>query len=259
MGDTVRHSLFDFADPAPRFEFISSPVTHTGKGSKKINEDAYLDRTEIGLWAVADGVGGAAAGDRASSLVVEALQSVGPPVTATDFLSQVDDALRSVNTTIRGEASGQDRGMASTVVALLIFGAHFACAWAGDSRIYVMRQGLLRQLSRDHSEVQEMVDSGLLDPEDAARHPRSNVITRAVGAHESLDIDHFSGRVESDDTFLLCSDGLTKVLSDEEIAAILVAQPVESSADLLVQATLDRGAPDNVTVLVVKASAERPD
>jgi serine/threonine protein phosphatase PrpC len=254
MEDTVRHSIAPRPVAPPGFRFASAAVTDVGR-VRKVNEDAFLERPDLGLWAVADGVGGASQGDRASRLVVEALGRVHPPKAAAAFLAEVSDQLRSVNDQLQQEAAqyGGDRLSASTVVTLLVFGQHFACAWAGDSRLYLMRDYRLRQISKDHSEVQELVDRGVLTPEQARTHPRGNVVTRAVGAHDKLQIEKVQDRVRHDDIFLLCSDGLTKMLEDREIEALLGAdRPIEMSVEMLVDKALERGATDNVTVVGVQ-------
>jgi serine/threonine protein phosphatase PrpC len=260
MEDTVRHSLAPRPVAPPGFRFASAAVTHVGK-VRKVNEDAFLERPDLGLWAVADGVGGASQGDRASRLVVDALGQVHPPKAAAAFLAEVCDQLKSVNSQLQQEAlqHGGHSLSASTVVALLVFGQHFACAWAGDSRLYLMRDYRLRQISKDHSEVQEMVDKGMLTAEEARTHPRGNVVTRAVGAHEALQIDKVQDRVRHDDVFLLCSDGLTKMVEDREIAALLGAdRPIEMSVEMLVDKALERGATDNVTVVGVQLRSTMP-
>lgn len=261
MEDTIRHSTAARPSAPPGFRFASAAVTHVGK-VRKVNEDAFLERPDLGLWAVADGVGGASQGDRASRLVVEALARVHRPTAAAAFLGEVCDQLKSVNDQLQQEAAQQGgaRLSASTVVALLVFGQHFACAWAGDSRLYLMRDYRLRQITRDHSEVQEMVDQGLLTAAQARTHPRGNVVTRAVGAHDGLQIDKVQDRVRRDDVFLLCSDGLTKMLEDREIAALLGAdRPIEIAVEMLVDAALDRGATDNVTVVGVQLLSTATD
>lgn len=249
---TVRHGLAVAAAPVMRCE--SAGRTHPGK-VRRINEDACVDRAEIGLWAVADGVGGEHAGDRASGLVVDSLGRVPAPSSGTGFLGDVGNSLRAVNQLLRieAQASGSGRLMASTIVSLLFFGGYFACAWAGDSRLYLFRHGRLQQVTRDHSEVQEMVDAGLLTPDEARVHPRGNVITRAVGAQDQLVLEMVQDQVRQDDVFLLCTDGLTKMLEDSEIAALLVGRTVQESVDALIEATLERGAKDNVTVMAVRA------
>jgi len=256
MEDTVRHSIAPRPSAPPGFRFASAAVTHVGK-VRKVNEDAFLKRPDLGLWAVADGVGGASQGDRASRLVVEALGRVHHPVGAAAFLAEVCEQLKSVNSQLQQEAAAQGGGTsASTVVALLVFGQHFACAWAGDSRLYLLRDYRLHQISRDHSAVQEMVDRGLLTAEQARTHPHANVVTRAVGAHDTLAVDMVQDRLRRDDIFLLCSDGLTKMLEDREIATLLGGdRPIESSVEMLLDAALDRGATDNVTVVGIQLVA----
>jgi serine/threonine protein phosphatase PrpC len=235
--------------------WVSASETNAGK-VRKVNEDALLEAPEIGLWAVADGVGGASAGDWASAFTVEALGRLARPATMANFLAEVSDQLRAINGALRQQAeAGAHQAIATTIVALLLFDGRFACAWAGDSRLYLLRDGQFRQVNRDHSEVQEMVDVGLLDPADARHHPRSNVVTRAVGAFETLDLETTEEILCKDDVFLLCSDGLTKTMEDREIAALL-GMPVDELVRTLVATALDRGAPDNVTVIAVKVVAD---
>jgi serine/threonine protein phosphatase PrpC len=242
--------------PPPAPGWVSASCSHPGR-VRRVNEDSCLDRPDLGLWIVADGVGGERAGDRASGLIVETLGQLGTPTSGAAFLTQVRDGLRNVNLMLRAEAlaSGDDRLIASTVVALLVFGQHYACAWAGDSRLYLFRNNRLRQISRDHSEVQEMVDAGLIAPEEARRHPRGNIVTRAVGARDNLVLEMVQDQLRPNDVFLLCSDGLTKELEDDEIAAMLAERPVNEAVDALIGAALERGARDNVTVIVMRAGA----
>ena len=134
-----------------------------------------------------------------------------------------------------------------------ISGGRFGCFWAGDSRAYRIRDGEIAQLTRDHSLVQGLVDAGMLDPEEAEDHPNANVVTRAVGASEALDVDTSTGDAYAGDTFLLASDGLTRVVSDDEIYSELT-QPIDSAADSLLQTVLSRGAPDNVSLILVRLS-----
>jgi protein phosphatase len=241
-------------DTAALSRWVSAASTHVGN-VRKVNEDAYFEEPEIGLWAVADGVGGASAGDRASALIVEALGNVGKPDTAASFLAEVCERLRTVNEKLYNEAPYTPRGVtASTVVALLFFQRHYACAWAGDSRLYLLRDRVLRQISRDHSHVQDLVDQGILSPEMARHDSRGNVITRAVGAAEKIELEIVHEPYLPNDVFLLCSDGLTKALADEEIAALLDV-PIASAADGLIAASLAHGARDNVTAVVVRVLA----
>jgi serine/threonine protein phosphatase PrpC len=230
---------------------VSASATHVGK-VRKLNEDALLEYPEIGLWAVADGVGGASAGDWASAFTVQNLGHTSKPETMAGFIAEISERLGAANDTLRQHAEAAARqAIATTVVVLLFFDQTLACAWAGDSRLYLLRNGQLRQVNRDHSEVQEMVDRGLLQPDEARHHPRGNVVTRAVGAFETLDLEVTEDQLFAGDTFLLCSDGLTKTAEDGEIAALL-SQPADEAVSALIGVALDRGAPDNVTAIVVK-------
>jgi serine/threonine protein phosphatase PrpC len=242
--------------PPDSLRWISAIATHVGK-VRKINEDAALDYAQLGLWAVADGVGGAAAGDWASACAVEALGALRTPVSALGFLGAVNDALQNVNTALRGHADASGELAATTIVTLMFFQRYFACVWAGDSRLYLLREGQLRQISHDHSEVQELVDRGIVAREQARHHPRGNVVTRALGAEETLDAETAHEPLCESDAFLLCSDGLTKTMDDDEIAAAL-AQPIDRAVETLIQTALDRGGPDNVTVVAVKVLPSEP-
>jgi serine/threonine protein phosphatase PrpC len=241
--------------PSPPFSFFSAGATHVGC-VRELNEDAFIENTAVGLWAVADGVGGAAAGDHASQVVVAALSGVGPQATTAELLAAARGKLDEANADLLAYAAQQGlEHVATTVAALLCCGGEYAALWAGDSRIYRLRAGALVALTRDHSAVQELVDSGVLSSEQAANHPSRNIITRAVGAMERLELQHIEDRIEPDDLFLLCSDGLTKVASDEEIGAMLVAARPEAAPGRLIDLAVSRGAPDNLTVIIVTCSA----
>jgi serine/threonine protein phosphatase PrpC len=228
-------------------KFLSVGRTHVGR-VRTLNEDAYLNRPEIGLWAVADGMGGHDRGDLASQRVVEALESVTTSVSAHDAFTQVSDAIQRANDGLIGnveEMSG------ATVVALLAHRNRFSCIWAGDSRAYLYRSGALKRLTRDHSFVQELVDAGALTDDQARRHPKANVVTRAVGAGPGLKLDDVSGELQSGDRLLLCSDGLSGMLAESVIADALRRAPLEWAAQTLVDRSLAAGGKDNVTVVVV--------
>jgi serine/threonine protein phosphatase PrpC len=229
--------------------------THVGR-VRELNEDRFVDRPLMGLWAVADGMGGHQAGDVASGMIAEALDQIGPVTSGYVFLDEVRESLAVVNRSLVARAAALQRGsvIGSTVVVLLSYEGHFACLWAGDSRGYVLRQGTLRQITRDHSLVQQLVDSGDLSAEDAKRDRRSNVITRAVGVHADLVVDVVQGMIESGDIYLLCSDGLTGHVEDAEIEAILAQQSLEAAAETLISLALERGGKDNVTLVVIAAS-----
>ena len=219
----------------------------TDKGPRGHNEDALVDRPEIGLWAVADGAGGHAAGDVASGMIADALRVVQADV------AQVRQAIERTNVALREEARGRGPRVviASTVVVLLALGERFECLWAGDSRAYLLRGGVLRQITRDHSLVQELLEAGAIGPEEVEGHPRGNVITRAVGADDELALDQVSGGLMAADRLLLCSDGLCKTLADEAMAGLMAGA---APARALVAAALAAGAGDNVTAVVVEVA-----
>jgi len=236
----------------------------TDAGSvRKANQDACLARPETGLWAVADGAGGHQAGEIASATVIAALAQVAPGGDAAALAAEVHRRIDEAHTALRAEAArrGRDALVASTVAALVAAGGRYRCLWAGDSRIYLLRAGQLRQLTRDHSLVQDMIDAGVLMPEQAERHPRANVITRAIGIDgERVALDETEGEICPGDRFLLCSDGLTKTLDAAIIADLLAdrGDPADGSGavspvDRLIAAALERRASDNVTAVAVAA------
>jgi serine/threonine protein phosphatase PrpC len=221
---------------------------------RKVNEDSLLVRTERGYWAVADGMGGHDAGDVASSKVTQALLELPIVYGLDDLVASAVEALKKVNRdliALAGSSEGQ-RTIGSTVVGIAIANGQFRCFWAGDSRAYRIRDGAIERLSRDHSLVQSLVDAGMLAPDEAESHPNANVITRAVGVAEELTIDVVDGDARVGDLFLLASDGLTRLMSDSEIAAALVANPPAIAAGKMVDTVLSRGAPDNVSMIIVK-------
>lgn len=226
--------------------------TDVGHG-RKGNEDALLCLPERGLWAVADGMGGHEAGEVASAMVVEALANVAATEGLDNRLGRAEVALQAVNDSLGAISRAQDqkRPMGSTVVALWIDEGRYACMWVGDSRAYCVRQGAIRQISRDHSLVQDLVEAGMLDETQAEGHPNANVLTRAVGASSRFQVDRVAGDVASGDVFVLASDGLTRLVTAEEIFATVSAHAPGAAADHLLQMALRRGAPDNVTLVVV--------
>jgi serine/threonine protein phosphatase PrpC len=230
-------------------------VTRTHVGCRrKINEDSLLSRSDLGLWAVADGMGGHEAGEVASALVIEGLAACGPGLDLAARTAAARSALEDVNARLvtMGEAGPSPRTIGSTVVAITADAGSFACLWAGDSRAYRARGGGLVQLTRDHSLVQELVDVGEIDADEAATHPNAHIITRAVGAAAALRIDSVGGAVMPGDAFLLASDGLTRLVSDAELLAGLQAADLEAAADGLIETCLARGAPDNVSFVMLR-------
>jgi len=196
----------------------SSSATHTGM-VRQVNEDSFISRDEIGLWAVADGMGGHQAGDVASQQVVSSLGAVPASKDIAELLHATSMALDSANSkliSMDGEYNSR-RVPGSTVVVLLVIDDQAVVAWVGDSRIYRLRNGKAEQITRDHSHVQELVDQQLISPKEAESHPMANVITRAIGIEEPLDLDVLHLVVMEGDRFLLCSDGLSRLLSLQEI------------------------------------------
>ncbi len=174
----------------------ASSATHAGKVRER-NEDSCLVRTDIGLWAVADGMGGHEAGDLASRTLVESLNAIEKPEAALDLLEQCEAQIFHANQQIMDLSRARNGATIGTTVAvLLVRDEHYACVWAGDSRIYLIKSGAIEQLSRDHTEVEEMVAVGTLSREDAEKWP-SNVITRAVGVAEDLELEFVTGPAES--------------------------------------------------------------
>jgi protein phosphatase len=143
------------------------------------------------------------------------------------------------------------RVVGATLAAVLIHGGHFACVWCGDSRVYLLRQGKLSQVSRDHSEVQELIDRGVIDAREARAWPRRHVVTRAIGVRDQPELEIVDGVAAAGDRFLICSDGLTRHVTDPEIGALLGEPDPQKSCDALIALTLQRGASDNVSVVIV--------
>jgi protein phosphatase/serine/threonine-protein phosphatase Stp1 len=228
---------------------MSWATTHVGT-VRSLNEDALVDRPDLGLWAVADGAGGHARGDLAANAVVEALESIPPDLSAADVLAQVRQKMAETHAALLLNQDGATPEIsASTVVVLIARGEHYACLWAGDSRCYLLRDQQLLQITRDHSLVQELVDTGAISPEDADSHPNANVITRAIGSQEDLDLDKVSNRLMPGDRFLLCSDGLCKTLTDADIAALLASS--EPTLQLIEAALANQGR-DNITAVAIE-------
>ena len=237
--------------------FQSVARTHPG-AVRPCNEDAVLQRGEVGIWAVSDGMGGHSAGDVASTLVIDSLKELSPTGNNSTSVSvaSVRDTLTRANNELyaRGSSVSPDQTMGATVTVLGLDAKHFFCLWAGDSRLYRFRRRRLTQLTRDHRYVQALIDSGVIDEKEAARHPRRNVITRAVGVDSELKLDLCEGPIEAGDIFLLVTDGISGTCTDEEITDILLQQGIEAAADVIVERCLQHGAPDNLSLVLVAAT-----
>ncbi len=232
--------------------WTSAAQTDVGRVRSR-NEDACLAQPQRGLWVVADGMGGHAFGDVASRTVVEALDRLPPPASLARYVDAARATLEQVNSTLRAEARARHVPvMGSTVVVLLAVGTEAACLWAGDSRIYLYRHGRLQQLTRDHSQAAALQARGV----DAAASAAvgGNMITRAVGASDSLDVEVTTLSVRDGDIFLLCSDGLSNPVAEQDIRETLACGDCAQAAQTLVRMALDNGGRDNVTVVVAQAS-----
>ena len=250
----------DASGPGPFLDLVpvgfdSAGTTHPGRVRTE-NQDAYLSRPEIGLWVVADGMGGHTSGQLASRATVDALAGVEPRASFPEFVRAVRDALEEVN---RYLYSLSQRGVSptvigTTVVVLLVREGTGLCMWAGDSRLYRLRDGRLEQLTVDHSEANSADD---------AMRGASNVITRALGGHDEIDLDQLTFDVRARDRFLLCSDGLYREVTTEDLQALLQESDAATTSATLLQRTLRGEASDNVTVVVVDAQpgaqAANPD
>ncbi len=242
-----------------RWHFHSWAATHPG-ARRTHNEDSFVDRPELGLWAVADGAGGHEAGEVAAVMIAEALSQIPAGLPAGALLSEVRSRIAGSHRELRAEATrrGPRAIIAATVVVLLARDDHFACLWAGDARAYLLRGGILSQVTHDHSLVQELVDTGAITAAEAEHHPRANVVTRAVGADlEELELDKSTGTLQGGDRLLLCSDGVSKCLAEQEIRTLLGAPEGVPPTELLLAAALAHEASDNITAIAVEVLAEQ--
>jgi protein phosphatase len=242
-----------FVTDTAQFQWTSAFHSHVGL-VRKINEDACLDQPDKRMWAVADGMGGHARGDFASRSIVESLSRIPASNNLAESSRAVQDCLQSVNRHLRAEA--ELRGaqiIGSTVVVLLAHGRSCALLWAGDSRIYLLRDGRLTRLTRDHSQVEDLLASGCLSAEEALNHPARNMITRAVGAADELELDMNTMEVIDGDVFLLCSDGISNQVTEQEMRTTLVGGNCRQAAEELVDIALQRGGHDNISAVVARA------
>lgn len=236
--------------PKKWFSRAVSAVGHV----RKINEDSFLDASECGLWVVADGMGGHSRGDRASQEIIAQLQSFEPSNNVNDDIDQIVKRLETANTFCREQVDGQVMG--STVTLLYIHEQQGHVIWAGDSRLYRLRNAELTQLSDDHSLVGELHRLGELTEDEAENHPSANVITRAVGVNDTLDLQIRQIDLKSGDRFLLCSDGLFKDVQRGEVQENMCIPSMEQALEKMVRLSLRRGGTDNVTAIVVQLSTD---
>lgn len=220
------------------------------------NEDSYF--VDSPLFVIADGMGGHAAGDVASATAVEVIQNTRSQITADDPAT-LSTAVREANRAIWAKSSNDPNlsGMGTTCTLILVDGSRAEVAHVGDSRAYLFHDGVLRQITDDHTLVGRLVREGKLQPEEAARHPQRSMITRALGVDEDVEVDQFSLDLSDGDRLVICSDGLSGMVSEDEMASVLheVRDP-QGVADRLVDQANEAGGEDNITVIVVDVGAE---
>ena len=235
-------------------------ITDIGK-KRKLNQDyVYTSEMPVGnlpnLFLVADGMGGHKAGDYASRCTIETIVEYAQNCEDSSPVAILEKAIHFANEVIRNKSAEDEAmsGMGTTLVAATITDGMLCVANVGDSRLYVISNREIKQITRDHSLVEEMVRMGGLKPELARSHPDKNIITRAIGASDELEIDFFNVRLDADDMILMCSDGLTNMIEDEEIRMILQGQrDIVEKAESLVNAANNNGGKDNIAVVLIEA------
>jgi len=241
-------------------KLVSAGLTDVGL-RRSNNEDAFLVIPEMGLFAIADGMGGAAAGEVASSYFVETARLVfngRDPASDEDDYGLVRNVFRQTNERIFEHTAQHpdDEGMGCTGDLVVFHGDRYIIGHVGDSRVYLFRHGSLRQLTKDHSWVQFQLDQGMLTPEQARNHPRRNLILRALGTDPTVSFDMLEGRGVDGDIFLLCSDGLTEMVDDAGIQDMLgSAETTQQKVKNLIKAALAAGGRDNVTVILCEVQS----
>ena len=234
-------------------------MTHIGRRRETNQDYMFTSETEVGnlpnLFLVADGMGGHAAGDYASRFTVERIVEYIGQAQQSEPVTLLSEAIAYANRLLLSEAEADEKkaGMGTTIVAATLCGEKLYTANVGDSRLYVVNQSKIVQITRDHSLVEEMVRLGEMDKEDAREHPDKNIITRAIGVGTSVSADCFEAEVTRDDTILMCSDGLTNMIDDAEIKGIILGQrDIVEVAEKLVETANLNGGKDNITVVLIE-------
>lgn len=226
-------------------------LTHVGL-RRALNEDTYYGDSALGLWLVADGMGGHEYGEVASALAREVIvREVRAGRSLASAIVTADEEIIRCS-----KRRGDSLPMGTTVVAARVDGNRFEVAWVGDSRVYLWRDGSLTQISHDHSYVQELIAQGAISADQARNHPHRNVVTQALGvtAPDQLNVETLSGELRPGMQLLLCSDGLTEEVDDEQIARLLARKDItaQECVEQLIMAALDGGGSDNVTVVLIR-------
>ena len=253
----------DGAGSPSEFQWTSASCSHPGR-VREVNEDACLEQPHCNVWAVADGMGGHTLGEFASRLAIKSLMDLVDTVDPADpakaatplqaLVATAQERLQQTNRRLRTEAARRDVPIIGTTIAVLLTaGRHGACVWAGDSRVYRYRAGRLQQLTRDHSQLEAVRSQQVGSADDTLVRPPPNVITRALGGDETLELDSITIDILDGDLFLLCSDGLSNELSEVAIEQALLHGGCKLACETLLELALERGAHDNVTAVVVRA------
>ena len=233
---------------SPAIKIDSAALTDIGL-VRENNEDSFLSLPEYNLWAVADGMGGCESGEVASAIAIKHLKDA--IVAGEDLISAIENSHQAINQAVIDGIGA--KGMGATIVALRIQGDQYQIAWVGDSRCYLYREHL-KQLSKDHSYIQLMLDRGLIKESEIENHPYNNAITQALGGTgETITVDSVTGTVRENDLFLLCSDGLSGEISDDGIEKILFRQDESllTKAQQLINQALKAGGKDNIALILI--------
>jgi len=226
-------------------------------GVRKINQDAFTDLPEKGLWVVADGMGGHKDGAIASEAIISAFKQFEPEKTIGATVKKIHQQLDKVNGALIEQAAlaGENEIIGSTVVILYAKQQRCVFVWSGDSRIYLFRRGQLRQLTHDHNNESALLAEGF-NAEEIKNHPYAQVLTHAIGGEAEVYLDAQIQEVRHGDIFLLCSDGLNKEVSDGEIESILAQMPYRQAVNSLMELSLQRGGRDNITIVLAQVLRE---
>lgn len=226
---------------------------------RKVNEDALMSNQDEAHWVVADGMGGHNAGDVASSEICGALAHLKQTDDFPAFIDNIESSIVQVNQMLVEMAEKENGLIGSTVVGMAFNQKHIVSYWAGDSRNYLFRSNRLKQITIDHTAVQEMVEANLISPEEVNTHPEKNIITRAVGSDSKIFVDFSIDEVQDGDLYVVCSDGVEKEMSDEELENLLLNADgsLDETVNEIVDLVLERGARDNVSVILIQFSSNK--
>lgn len=238
-------------------------MTHVGQRRETNQDYMYTSETSVGrlpdLFLVADGMGGHAAGDYASRFTVEKIVEYVTESEESEPVTVLGEAVRYANEHLLAEANADasKAGMGTTIVAAVVVGDKLYTANVGDSRLYVINQERITQITRDHSLVEEMVRLGEMDKEDAKVHPDKNIITRAIGAKADVEVDFYEHRLKRGDIILMCTDGLSNMVEDEELFHIVQGgRDIVESGQALIEAAKENGGTDNIGVVLIEPFAD---